>query len=113
MSVILRKPTPETIKVAAITTSAVVVALSAPAIFVSGIGALGFGPKGIVAGSLAAAWMKSYKGAIPAGSLISVLQSVGVSGLGTKGVCIAGGFGAAIGAATGAGLNALSTKVTL
>ena len=51
--------------------------------FVGGIAvlpALGFTAGGITAGSWAAAWMTSYAGAVPAGSLLAFLQSIGAAG---------------------------------
>jgi hypothetical protein len=41
---------------------------------------LGFTSGGVAAGSWAATWMASYAGAIPAGGLFALLQSIGVAG---------------------------------
>lgn len=61
---------------------------------------LGFGPIGIIAGSIAALWMSSYLGFVPAGSLLSFLQSAGTFGLMAFfpvnviiGIIVGGGYG--------------------
>ncbi|RIA92806.1 hypothetical protein C1645_764126 [Glomus cerebriforme] len=52
---------------------------------VSGIvAALGFGEAGIAASSIAAWMMSLYSGFVPAGSLVSILQSVGAFALSSK-----------------------------
>ena len=43
--------------------------------------ALGFTAGGITAGSWASVWMASYLGAVPAGSLLAFLQSIGAAGV--------------------------------
>lgn len=51
--------------------------------FVGGVAvlpALNFTTGGITAGSWAAVWMGSYLGAVPAGSLLALLQSIGAAG---------------------------------
>ena len=70
------------------------VGAAATTILVSkGVALLGFGRTGIQAGSAAAAWMASAAaangGKIASGSLVSTLQSVGTSGLGTYGIPVA------------------------
>ena len=42
---------------------------------------LGFTSTGITAGSWAAAWMASFGGVVPAGSLFASLQSAGAAGI--------------------------------
>lgn len=54
---------------------------------------LGFGLGGIIAGSAAAAWQSSI-GAVAAGSLFAVLQSLGATGLG---ILLFGGVASAMG----------------
>lgn len=55
---------------------------------------LGFTTGGIAAGSAAAAWQSSV-GAVAAGSLFAVLQSLGATGIG---ILLFGGIGASLGA---------------
>lgn len=57
------------------------------------LGTIGFGPGGVVAGSLAAAWQSSI-GSVATGSLFALLQSIGASGGSTAAVwSVAAGFG--------------------
>ncbi|KAI9009363.1 hypothetical protein CLU79DRAFT_488604 [Phycomyces nitens] len=63
---------------------------------------LGFWPGGIIAGSPAAAWMATYAGAVPAGSLFAGMQSLGALGMSAPIVSTATTAGAATGAAVGA-----------
>ena len=70
------------------------------------LGAAGFAPAGITAGSLAASMMSAFAtasgGGVAAGGVVATLQSVGaVGGLDVVGTAVVGGAGAALGAATG------------
>ena len=49
------------------------------------VGIIGFGPGGVVANSIAAAWQSSI-GNVAAGSLFALLQSIGASGGSTAAV---------------------------
>ncbi|KAK3601168.1 hypothetical protein CHS0354_019167 [Potamilus streckersoni] len=51
-----------------------------------GLPVIGFGAAGIVAGSLAAKIMALYGGAVASGSVVSVLQSVAMAGIGWKAI---------------------------
>ena len=51
------------------------------------VGTIGFGPGGVVPNSIAAAWQSSI-GIVPAGSLFSLLQSIGASGGSTATVAV-------------------------
>ena len=79
------------------------------------IGALGFGAGGIVVGSIASSMMSSAAiangGAIAAGSLVSLLQTIGVVGLGAVGMAGVGAAGGGFGAALGAGLGVAADRV--
>lgn len=55
--------------------------VSAPLVLV----ALGFGQGGIAAGTLAATMASLYGGAVPAGSVLAILQSAGAAGIGIAG----------------------------
>ncbi|CAG8481278.1 18060_t:CDS:2 [Acaulospora morrowiae] len=57
-------------------------ALLGPFAITGVVAALGFGQAGIAAGSTAAWMMSLYRGYVAAGSLVSILQSVGAAGLG-------------------------------
>ncbi|WAR63446.1 hypothetical protein PtB15_17B45 [Puccinia triticina] len=73
-------------------------ALSGPAVVQASVAAAGFGAEGIVAGTPAAALMASYGGSVGAGSVCSVLQSVGAAGLGIGvGIPLAVGVGGLLG----------------
>ncbi|GBB89207.1 hypothetical protein RclHR1_01590012 [Rhizophagus clarus] len=72
-------------------------AIIAPIIVSAIIYALGFGTGGIAAGSFASWYMSLHNGMIVRGSLLSILQSIGASGLGSLGISISSSFGAAIG----------------
>ncbi|CAG8758570.1 9053_t:CDS:1, partial [Funneliformis caledonium] len=61
--------------------------------------AIGFGEAGIVAGSIAAWIMSLQGGAVAAGSLVAILQSVVAAGLGIGGFIAASIGGAYFGAA--------------
>ncbi|KAL0079422.1 hypothetical protein F4703DRAFT_1874453 [Phycomyces blakesleeanus] len=63
---------------------------------------LGFWPGGILAGTPAAAWMASFGGAVPAGSLLAAMQSLGALGLTAPIIPIAAAIGSAGGAISGA-----------
>ncbi|GBB89204.1 hypothetical protein RclHR1_01590009 [Rhizophagus clarus] len=66
---------------------------------------LGFREIGVLPGSFGSWLMKSYGGMIQSGSLVSVLQSIGATGLGalvTFGIFLNGCFGAVIGTLIGA-----------
>ncbi|CAG8780936.1 35854_t:CDS:1 [Gigaspora margarita] len=65
------------------------------------IALLGFGSSGIVAGSYASWFMSLYGGAVKAGSICSILQSIGVVGLGSSGTTLLGSIGATTGAIFG------------
>ncbi|KFH62124.1 hypothetical protein MVEG_11763 [Podila verticillata NRRL 6337] len=61
---------------------------------------IGFGPAGIIAGSIAALWMATYAGFVPAGCLLAILQAAGALGAcglfpvaGIIGVVVGGGYG--------------------
>jgi hypothetical protein len=57
------------------------------------VGALGFGPGGILAGTAAAGIMSSYGGFVTAGSLCAIAQSIGAIGIPSAiyvSACIAG-----------------------
>ena len=76
------------------------VAAATNAISVSVIQAIGFGPTGIVAGSIAAS-VQSFLGLVEAGSFFSFLQSAGAAGSGILGVYaipVIIGVGLAVGA---------------
>jgi hypothetical protein len=77
-------------------------AIVAPFILSAIIFGLGFGTEGVAAGSFGAWFMSLYGGMIVRGSLVAILQSIGAAGLGTLGISISGGFGAAIGTLIGA-----------
>ncbi|GBC06581.1 hypothetical protein RclHR1_06930010 [Rhizophagus clarus] len=72
-------------------------AIVAPIIVSAIIYVLGFGTGDIAAGSFASWYMSLHKSIIVRGSLLSILQSLGASGLGTLGISISSSFGAAIG----------------
>ncbi|KAF7726673.1 hypothetical protein EC973_008547 [Apophysomyces ossiformis] len=78
-------------------------AMLLPTATVAGLGALGFAKTGIVAHSIAAAWMASFHGAVPAGSLFAFLQSAGTLGTASGLAHAAAYTGGAAGAATGFG----------
>lgn len=59
---------------------------------------LGFTSAGITPGSGAAFIMSLYGGYVPAGSACAIMQSIGVVGLGVKGMAISSAAGASIGA---------------
>lgn len=63
---------------------------------------IGFGFAGVTAGSLAASWQSSI-GFVTAGSLFSILQSLGASGLG---ILLFGSSGVALGL-----LSSISTRL--
>ncbi|RVE57054.1 hypothetical protein OJAV_G00212400 [Oryzias javanicus] len=67
------------------------------------LGAVGFTATGIAAGSYAASWMSAVAvangGGVAAGSLISVLTSVGMGGLGATGTAAVGSVGGTVGVA--------------
>ncbi|KAI7952461.1 hypothetical protein MJO29_008092 [Puccinia striiformis f. sp. tritici] len=65
--------------------AAIVGAAAGPVISTGIIKAMGFQAAGILAGSPAAAWMVSI-GAVQAGSLVAVFQSIGAVGLGPLGI---------------------------
>ena len=67
------------------------------------LGAAGFTPAGIRAGSLATRMMSATAsgGGVAAGGVVATLQSVGATGLGVVGTAVVGGAGATVGAATG------------
>ncbi|KAF9014744.1 hypothetical protein BGZ52_006400 [Haplosporangium bisporale] len=67
----------------------------------------GFGPAGIIAGSIAALWMATYAGFVPAGCLLAILQAAGALGAcglfpvaGIIGVVVGGGYGGYIAVVT-------------
>ncbi|CAI2172955.1 9691_t:CDS:1, partial [Funneliformis geosporum] len=57
------------------------------------VAAMGFGEAGIVAGSIAAWIMSLQSGAVAASSLVAILQSIGVAGLGIGAVFASAGGG--------------------
>ncbi|KAH7280016.1 hypothetical protein KP509_37G048300 [Ceratopteris richardii] len=59
----------------------------------------GFTTAGIAAGSLGATLMSTYGGAVPAGSLCAVLQSIGAAGLAGKTVVLTQTVAAGLGLA--------------
>ncbi|XP_064621100.1 interferon alpha-inducible protein 27, mitochondrial-like [Lineus longissimus] len=60
------------------------------------LGAIGFGAAGVTAGSLAALWQSTMGGTVAAGSLFSILQSIGAVGLGAAtSLTVTGATGAA------------------
>lgn len=68
---------------------------------------IGFGPAGIIAGSIAALWMATYAGFVPAGCLLAILQAAGALGAcglfpvaGIIGVVVGGGYGGYIAVVT-------------
>ncbi|CAG8837250.1 2723_t:CDS:1, partial [Racocetra persica] len=65
-----------------------------PHVAVCLVGALGFGPGGIKAGSIAA-WMMSLQ-TITTASLVATLQSIGAAGLGMTGTLLSSTMGAAL-----------------
>lgn len=73
-------------------------ALTLPLAVPIGLWALGFGARGIAAGSAAAAWMSSYGGAVAAGSALSIAQSVGAVGLSSAAVAGLSALGGAVAA---------------
>lgn len=77
--------------VGVVATSAIVAPLAVTGI----VGALGFQAGGIVAGSAAAGIMASSGGAVAAGSICAVLQSVGAVGLGVGGTIATSAVGVA------------------
>ncbi|KAG0274351.1 hypothetical protein BGZ96_004371 [Linnemannia gamsii] len=70
------------------------VTLGMVAVGVAIIGALGFGPGGIVAGSAATGIMSSYGGSVAAGSLCAIGQSIGAIGVSASVYVTAGIAGA-------------------
>jgi len=69
---------------------------------------IGFSSIGPVAGSLAAAWQVTYGGAVAAGSLFSIMQSVSMAGLGVATTVMSAGAvagGAIVLASEGGGLG--------
>ncbi|KAF9968570.1 hypothetical protein BGZ73_009223 [Actinomortierella ambigua] len=74
------------------------VGLAALQVTVMAVGALGFGPAGIVAGSKAAAIMASYSGTVTSGSLCALAQSIGASGVSATAYGFAGSLGGLVGA---------------
>jgi hypothetical protein len=76
--------------------------LLSPLIVTSVVALLGFGAGGIIAGTPAAAIMAAYGGAVSAGSICAVLQSIGAAGLSSLAAAITSIVGgvAAGGAAT-------------
>jgi hypothetical protein len=57
----------------------------------------GFSTEGIVAGTLAPAFMATYKGLFPFRSTIAVCKSTGAAGLGGAGIAVAAGVGGFVG----------------
>ncbi|EFJ05400.1 hypothetical protein SELMODRAFT_449149 [Selaginella moellendorffii] len=74
-------------------------AVATPAVVSAGIAAAGFAGAGITAGSAAASIMSLYGGAVPAGSLFAILQSVGAAGLSTTAATVASAVGSGVTAA--------------
>ncbi|EFJ23313.1 hypothetical protein SELMODRAFT_442876 [Selaginella moellendorffii] len=74
-------------------------AVATPAVVSAGIAAAGFAGTGITAGSAAASIMSLYGGAVPAGSLCAILQSVGAAGLSTTAATVASAVGSGFTAA--------------
>ena len=70
-------------------------AVIAPFLFHRLVLALGCGPGGIIAGSVATRLMALYRGFVAKGSIMAVLQSVGAAWLGLPGVLTAGMTGVA------------------
>ncbi|KAI8600255.1 hypothetical protein EDD21DRAFT_377662 [Dissophora ornata] len=81
------------------TAMAVLAAAAAPFVFVGLVRVIGFGPTGIVAGSLAASFMASYGGTVVVGSICAILQSIGAAGLGAIGTVVVSIVGALAGVA--------------
>lgn len=68
------------------------------------LSAIGFGSAGIIAGSLAATWQSTvYGGFVAAGSLFSVLQSIGASSAAALSFTSTIGIAGAAGLFSGAG----------
>ncbi|KAF9905192.1 hypothetical protein BX616_001073, partial [Lobosporangium transversale] len=80
----------------AIVVTAVAGVLIAPILFKITVASLGFSPNGIVAGTPAAGMMSFWGGAVTAGSICAVLQSIGAGGLGVTGTAISGVAGGAL-----------------
>ncbi|KAF9163800.1 hypothetical protein DFQ26_002133 [Actinomortierella ambigua] len=75
------------------TVKGAVAGVAAVQVVVVGVGLLGFGPGGIVAGSAAASFMSTYGGAVTVGSLCATAQSIGAAGASTVAYGVAGGIG--------------------
>jgi len=80
--------------------------VAAPFVVTAGVAALGFTATGIAAGSAAATIMSSYGGAVGAGSMCAVLQSIGAAGLSAAGTAVASTVGAVFG---GVGAKVISS----
>ncbi|CAG8611546.1 13131_t:CDS:1 [Acaulospora morrowiae] len=82
-------------------------ALLGPFAITGAVAALGFGQAGIVAGSTATWMMSLYRGYVTAGSLVSILQSVGAAGLGAGGVIAANLGGGVLGGAVASAISSI------
>ena len=73
-------------------------AVTAVVVFPFALAAAGFTAAGITVGSLAAGMMSLYGGAVAAGSIVAVLQSIGAAGMGSVATAIVSYVGALLGA---------------
>ncbi|KAH7280011.1 hypothetical protein KP509_37G048000 [Ceratopteris richardii] len=70
-----------------------------PVLGLAAVSLAGFTATGITAGSPAAMLMSTYGGAVPAGSLCAVLQSIGAAGVTTETLVLVEGMAATLGLA--------------